>query len=96
VIDSDIYELHCGRSGSGAGANGIAAVGDASAPSGYTTIKKSIAIFSAPYFKDVNLFSHPPNADTMKKRDNGELDVFLGNPREWTPVEKKKLEAAVR
>ena len=58
--------------------------------------KRSVNVFSVPYFKDINLYSHPPNADTQAKRENGELDVYCTAPREWTPEEQKKLTSAVR
>ena len=53
-------------------------------------------MFAVPYFKDVNLYSHPPNADTVAKRANGELDVYCTAPREWTKEEERKLKSAVR
>ena len=58
--------------------------------------KRSLNVFAVPYFKDVNLYSHPPNADTQTKRKNGELDVYCTAPREWTREEQKKLTNAVR
>ena len=51
--------------------------------------KRSVNVFAVPYFKDVNLYSHPPNADTLAKRNNGELDVYCTAPREWTKEEQK-------
>ena len=58
--------------------------------------KRSVNVFAVPYFKDVNLYSHPPNADTLAKRNNGELDVYCTAPREWTKEEQKRLTNAVR
>lgn len=58
--------------------------------------KTSLTIFNAPYFKDVNLFSHPSNADTKAKRGAGELDHYIANPREWSAADKTKLTNAVR
>jgi hypothetical protein len=58
--------------------------------------KRSMAVFCAPYFKDVRGFTHPPNADTVKKRANHELDVYFGMPRKWSSDEKDMLVAAVR
>ena len=57
-----------------------------------TVMKKTtLSVFAAPYFKDVNFFSHPDNPDTERKKCSDELDVYLQNPREWTRVDKKKL-----
>ena len=57
-----------------------------------TVMKKStLSVFAAPYFKDVNFFSHPDNPDTERKKCSDELDVYLQNPREWTRVDKRKL-----
>ena len=58
--------------------------------------RRSVNVFAVPYFKDVNLYSHPPNADTLAKRNNGELDVYCTAPREWTKEEQKRLTNAVR
>jgi len=58
--------------------------------------RNPLTIFHAPYFKDVNLYTHPPNEDTLRKAANGELDLYLVNPRELNDSEKKSLLAAVR
>jgi len=58
--------------------------------------KRSMAVFCHPYFKDVRGFSHPPNEDTLKKRDRHELDVYFCHPRKWTTAEKEQLVKAVR
>lgn len=81
-VDGEIQILQSGGRGSSFG----------SAPSS----KRSVNVFSVPFFKDVNLYSHPPNADTLAKRKNGELDVYCTAPREWTKEEQKRLTSAVR
>ena len=58
--------------------------------------RNSVTVFHAPYFKDVNLYTHPPNEDVLKKRANGELDLYLTNPRELTELEKTSLRDEVR
>ncbi len=58
--------------------------------------KRSLAVFNPPYFKDARGFSHPPNPDTVAKRERQELDVYLSNPREWTSTEKARLKRAVK
>ncbi len=58
--------------------------------------RNPITIFYAPYFKDVNLYTHPPNEDTKVKRLNGEMDLYLANPREMTDGEKRQLYQAVK
>ena len=59
-------------------------------------ISRSLAVFLAPYFKDSRGFTHPPNADTLAKKRNGELDTFLTTPKEWNVTEKNKLIRAVK
>jgi hypothetical protein len=49
-----------------------------------------------PCFKDVNLYTHPPNDDTLKKQCNGEMDLYLTNPRELNETEKGSLVSAVK
>ena len=58
--------------------------------------RNPVTVFHAPYFKDVNLYTHPPNEDTVSKQFNGELDLYLTNPRELTQTEKNNLVDAVR
>ena len=58
--------------------------------------RNPVTVFHAPYFKDVNLYTHPPNSDTLLKKANGELDLYLTNPRELTESEKTRLVDAVR
>ncbi|XP_059093957.1 snRNA-activating protein complex subunit 4 homolog [Tigriopus californicus] len=58
--------------------------------------KRQMNVFSAPYFKDERLFSHPPNRDSIRKKANRELDPYLTNPKEWTHTEKKSLLLAVK
>ena len=61
-----------------------------------SSAKRSLTVFAAPYFKDIRQFTHPPNRDTVAKRQNNELDTYLSNPREWSAEEKRKLTVAVR
>ena len=58
--------------------------------------RNPVTVFHAPYFKDINLYTHPPNTDTIAKQSKGELDLYLTNPRELTYTEKKNLVDAVR
>lgn len=58
--------------------------------------RNPVTVFYAPYFKDVNLYTHPPNEDTLLRQEKGELDLYLTNPRELTEPEKNALVAAVR
>ena len=58
--------------------------------------RNPITVFYAPYFKDANLYTHPPNMDTLNKRAQKELDLYLTNPREFTETEKRNLIDAVR
>ena len=58
--------------------------------------RNPVTVFHAPYFKDVNLYTHPPNDDTLKKQSNGEMDLYLTNPRELNETEKGSLVSAVR
>lgn len=38
-----------------------------------TAAKPNFSVFYYPYFKDVRKFSHPPNSDTLRKKENKEL-----------------------
>ena len=58
--------------------------------------RNPVTVFHAPYFKDVNLYTHPPNQDNLVKDANGELDLYLTNPRELNETEKNELVDAVR
>ena len=58
--------------------------------------RNPVTVFHAPYFKDVNLYTHPPNDDTLKKKSNGEMDLYLTNPRELNDTEKGSLVSAVK
>ena len=58
--------------------------------------RNPVTVFYAPYFKDANLYTHPPNSDTLTKQANKELDLYLTNPRELTETEKRNLTDAVR
>ena len=58
--------------------------------------RNPVTVFYAPYFKDVNLYTHPPNVDTKKRRANNELDLYLTNPRELNETEKTSIVDAVR
>ena len=59
--------------------------------------RKSLNIFSVPYFKDIRLFYPPPNKDTLEMRNSGQfVDTYLTNPKEWTKSEKARLAAAVK
>jgi len=58
--------------------------------------RNPVTVFHAPYFKDVNLYTHPPNQDKIVKDANGELDLYLTNPRELNETEKNELVDAVR
>ena len=58
--------------------------------------RNPVTVFHAPYFKDVNLYTHPPNDDTLKKQSNGEMDLYLTNPRELNETEKGSLVSAVK
>lgn len=89
AVDRDIETLHMGKRPEGERRPGsrLEVTG---------ALKKALTIFHAPYFKDVNLYTHPPNEDTVHKRQTGELDPYMVSPREWTIAEKKKLYGAVR
>ncbi|KAJ8924995.1 hypothetical protein NQ315_001160 [Exocentrus adspersus] len=52
---------------------------------------------AAPYFKDKQLYSCPPNADAVRKKKNNELCVYdiTYIPR-WTNLECEKLQRAVK
>ena len=58
--------------------------------------RNPVTVFHAPYFKDVNLYTHPPNQDKLAKDANCELDLYLTNPRELNETEKNELVDAVR
>lgn len=58
--------------------------------------KKSLSIFGYPYFKDVQLYHPPSNEDSLRKRENGEPDVWLDRQRIWRREDRSELRAAVR
>ena len=58
--------------------------------------RNPVTVFYAPYFKDADLYTHPPNTDTLRKKVNGEMDLYLTNPRELNETEKDNLVNAVR
>ncbi len=58
--------------------------------------KNSLGVFSYPYFKDGRGFTHPPNADTVRKRAGDEPDVYLTRPKDWTREDMDKLRQLVR
>ena len=58
--------------------------------------RNPVTVFYAPYFKDANLYTHPPNNDSLNKKAQKELDLYLTNPREFTETEKRNLVDAVR
>lgn len=58
--------------------------------------RKPISVFAAPYFKDKDLYGPPPNEDTMKKRQNKELDVWIEFPRPFSEDERRRLKMYVR
>ena len=58
--------------------------------------RNPVTVFYAPYFKDINLYTHPPNDDALKKQANEEMDLYLTNPRELNATEKDSLVSAIR
>ena len=58
--------------------------------------RNPVTVFYAPYFKDANLYTHPPNTETLKRKSNGEMDLYLINPRELNETEKDNLVNAIR
>ncbi len=66
-ICAELDELNRGG-GSGCGGSKVAAA--AAAEKENLLARRSLAVFNPPYFKDARGFSHPPNADTIKKRQN--------------------------
>ena len=58
--------------------------------------RNPVTVFYAPYFKDANLYTHPPNSDTILRKQNLELDLYLTNPREMNETERDSLVCAVR
>merc|ERR1712029_320962 len=104
VLDTEIFELNAGKKVVDGAAEDlklrplhISAKDDsAKVPLADSAIKKAtLSVFSSPYFKDVNFFSHPDNPDTVKKKAGDELDVYLQNPRTWTNTDKQKLKKIV-
>ncbi|XP_018564000.1 uncharacterized protein LOC108905546 [Anoplophora glabripennis] len=52
---------------------------------------------AAPYFKDKKLYACPPNADTLRKQKNKELNVYdITVVLKWTSLECEKLLRAVK
>jgi hypothetical protein len=58
--------------------------------------KTTVSIFAAPYFKDSSLFSHPDNSDTIRKKMETDIDIYLTAPKEWRKLERKQLYIAVK
>merc|ERR1719369_1274724 len=58
--------------------------------------KKTLTVFGYPYFKDMNLYPPPPNQDTLIKKSNKELDVWIEFPKPFTKDDRKKLKNFVR
>jgi len=58
--------------------------------------KKSLTVFGFPYFKDIQLYQPPANEDTLRKRANGEPDVWLDRQRVWRREEQTELRSAVK
>jgi len=58
--------------------------------------KKALSVFGFPYFKDQTLYHPPPNRDTLTKRMNKELDVWIEFPKPFTKEDRKKLKGYVR
>ncbi len=58
--------------------------------------KKSLSVFGFPYFKDLQLYQPPANEDTLRKRANGEPDVWLDRQRVWRRDEQAELRSAVK
>ena len=45
--------------------------------------KKTLSVFAFPYFKDKQIYHAPANPDTLKKKENRELDPWIEYPKQW-------------